>query len=169
MKRARGDSSCPQRKYLPELPTAVIDTILNFLDGDTATLCAAACLNTAWRGAACRPHRWRNICLLGRKRWQCTDASLACCVRRAGTELLSVVMKRCKALTDTGLLVLRHAPPELEEEEVVLSQCYGLSLPGVSDALTGRVGGRLSRLHVTGRGWRVRKSGRPRFLRRREA
>jgi hypothetical protein len=37
--------------HLPALPPAVLTRILSLLDGDAATLCAAACLSRAWRAA----------------------------------------------------------------------------------------------------------------------
>ena len=135
------------RQQQTTLPSTVVDTILGFLNGDTASLCAAACVNTTWRDSVYQSQVWKRVSLPGRTPALCTNASLAALVHRAGESLRSVVATRCAELADAGLLVLRDAPLELED--VALVDCARLSVPGVRDALIGRER-QFARLNVAG-------------------
>lgn len=78
-------------RYADTLPVPVIELVLSFREGDTATLCAAACVAHAWRDAARQPRLWRS--LLFSNGYKCTrmdlitNERLAALVARAGGAL----------------------------------------------------------------------------------
>jgi hypothetical protein len=68
----------------------VIELVLSFHLGDTATLCAAACVARAWREAARQPRLWRSLVFSNAKYTRtgsCTTKRLAALVARAQGKL----------------------------------------------------------------------------------
>jgi len=84
-------------RFADTLPVPVIELVLSFREGDTATLCAAACVARAWREAARQPRLWRWLLFSGG--YKCTrmdlvtDERLAALVARAGGALERLHLK----------------------------------------------------------------------------
>ena len=123
--------------FAPSLPAEALQRILSAPAVDTSTLCAAACVATAWRDAASAPALWSR---LGPLRWRAekrlTDARLAALAARSGSELRRVDLSGCSAVTDAGLEAALQ-PHAARLSHVSLVGCTALSTRGVERALRG--------------------------------
>lgn len=152
-----------------ELPPNALALVFSFLEGDTPTLCAAACVSKAWKAAASVPSVWQTLALglptnnaggsslafvklcddtstQARRAKSVTGARLRAFLGKAGPSLVSLRLDGCSALSDADLLCLTDLnAPYLSE--VGLRGCAELSARGVLAALKGRS---LSCLRVDG-------------------
>lgn len=120
-----GDAS--ERLDSPSPPTAsrepaartlnaeLVRAVLRFVGGDVATLCAAACVATAWHTASRECSLWRNPVLSPRVKDALSDKSLVALAARAGADGLSTLdLTGCRNVTVCGVssALLPYAPLE---------------------------------------------------------
>jgi hypothetical protein len=107
--------SAPLSLPPPALSADALGAVLCALNGDVASLCAAACVARAWRDAALHPSLWRDFSTCfgdGDVAARLTDARLAALVARARGGLERLHLSSCAALTAFGVAAaLRGCPP----------------------------------------------------------
>jgi hypothetical protein len=114
---------------LPPPPALSADTliaVLRALNGDVASLCAAACVSRAWRDAALHPSLWRDFSACfgdGDVAARLTDARLAALVTRARGGLERLHLSSCTALTAFGVVAALRGCPPLTTLRVRALQC----------------------------------------------
>ena len=143
---------------LGELPQELLVHILTFLEGETASLCACACLSRSWRDAVATPALWRTLRLRGNfdampvvyteddetllDAWGVSADVLRRLVSRAGASLETLELFT-EQLTDADLVCLRlPACPALRRVSLL---SYFPFRRGKACRLT--VGGALHALH----------------------
>jgi hypothetical protein len=109
------------RMSAEDAPTLCGDSVrrvLRSLDGDVATLCAAACVCRAWRAEVCGDSLlWADfsgrLCLGPRVAERLTDARLAALVTRAAGGLRRLDLTSCPEVSVEGVLAALHGHPKL--------------------------------------------------------
>jgi hypothetical protein len=102
----------------PTLCGDSVRRVLRSLDGDVATLCAAACVCRAWRAEVCGDSLlWADfsgrLCLGPRVAERLTDARLAALVTRAAGGLRRLDLTSCPEVSVAGVLAALHGHPKL--------------------------------------------------------
>ena len=88
--------------------------LLAGVDGDVATLCAAACVAQPWRAAAAEPSLWRRPTLSQRVREAMTDARVKWLVARAGARgPVALDLRGCVNVTAAGVAVALLPPDKV--------------------------------------------------------
>ena len=131
-----------------ELPVDVLVLVLLPLAGDVPSLCAAACVATAWRKAAVSPRLWTRIGPFRGNAATLTNEHLQLLVSRAqhGLQQLNLTGIYKSSLNDAGLVAaLRH------ETRIELFAAHGKPLTGAGIAAAlAPSRGRLHSLSVSG-------------------
>jgi hypothetical protein len=119
-----------------ELPVSVVIHILKMLDGDTATLCSAACVSTVWRDAAKEAYTMISVGALRSGLnyiwWAPSPLALRMngdvlsrLVNLAGASLTHLNISGAVQVTDDDLLVLRlPACPSLKKVSMMSTGGY---------------------------------------------
>ena len=147
------------------LPVSVVIHILKMLDGDTATLCSAACVSTVWRDAAKEAYTAISVGTLrqGHGCWEPSPLALRMngdvlsrLVNLAGSSLTHLNISGAVHVTDDDLIVLRlPACPSLKEVSMmstggqVNNERFHMTITG-SGVLAALGGRKLRRLEVMG-------------------
>lgn len=132
-----------------ELPRDVLPLVLLPLKGDVASLCAAACVSRAWRGAVTFPRLWTHIGpFSGGFGARLTDARLMQLVARArgGLQVLKLTNISRSSITDAGLAAALGNTSRLR---VFAANGMPLTGAGIAAALAGSQG-RMRKLRVCG-------------------
>ena len=154
------DAAVDDATPIPDLPVVLLSLCLQKLQGDAASICAAACVCTAWRAAAKDPNVWRIISVgklrprppLGARRYSKRDfepSPLALRMtgdvftRPAAVAGVGENLSGAVYLTDADLLCLRlPAAPALRGLSItsVKPPCppMGVTGRGVAEAFGGR-------------------------------
>lgn len=118
----------------PSLPVDLIAEMLLRLRGSAPSLCAAACVCTAWRAVAAKPAVWRVVDArrLAKTYGRLTGPRLASLVRRAGGGLVTVVLDGCDRLKDEDVACLKNC---MKLKTLSVVGCRRLTAQGVAEVL----------------------------------